>query len=290
MLASSLESPFTRLMKGESTDLGCPGQGSCDCSWIAGGANCGEDDGSECFCNCCCNYKGGQCKWNPGGGGGQASTTRYWDCNQPFCEPGNLPYPHTYRMFKMSDGRFFGHAAASDKILQGKAACEHCYETSYGGRRVVLKVDNWCPCDSNPPGCCEPHFDIAVPGTDYASASVSNVCQQSDSSIDYSKGRQQCSHWPWEDSSNCCFQVSSDAQLNAACLIMTQDLVWDNPRVNFNEVACPYEEFPAYDAFWEKEYPSKFGNATETPRNILDLQYDFIKNYMKAKKTRKEKN
>mmetsp|Transcript_1878 Transcript_1878/g.4528 ORF Transcript_1878/g.4528 Transcript_1878/m.4528 type:complete len:373 (+) Transcript_1878:40-1158(+) len=46
----------------------CPGQGSCACDWTKEGAQCGEDDGSECFCKCCCPYKGTdyQCKWQPG--------------------------------------------------------------------------------------------------------------------------------------------------------------------------------------------------------------------------------
>lgn len=257
----------------------CPGQGNCDCSWIAGGANCQQDDGSECFCRCCCEHRGGQCKWNPGGGGGgDASTTRYWDCNQPFCEQGTLPYPHDYRMFKMSDGRYFGHAAASDKILQGKAACEHCYEIQYGGKKMVVKVDNWCPCDANPPGCCEPHFDLAVPGTDYAKASASNVCQKYDHSIDYSIGRQRCSHWPWEDAYTCCYGVSSDQKLNTACLMFTQEIDWDNPRVSYKEVGCPYEEFGAFDSFWKEEFPKKHVNATID--DLLVLQENYIINYM----------
>ena len=53
-------------------------------------------------------------------------------------------------MFTMSDGRVFGHAAASDSILQGNNNCEHCYELTYGGHKMVVKVDNWCPCNSNP--------------------------------------------------------------------------------------------------------------------------------------------
>jgi endoglucanase len=46
----------------------CPGEASCGCDWTQGGANCGLDDGSECFCRCCCPYSGSgfQCKWQPG--------------------------------------------------------------------------------------------------------------------------------------------------------------------------------------------------------------------------------
>lgn len=152
----------------------------------------------------------------------------------------------------MSDNRVFGHAAASDVILNGHAACEKCYELTYGGQKMVVKVDNWCPCKDNPPGCCEPHFDLAVPGTDYAAASAMNVCQQSDPSLRYDKGRQACSHWPWEDNGQCCNSVSTDGQLNAACNLFVNELHWDNPRVNYAETGCPYssaeEEEMAYQA------------------------------------------
>lgn len=211
--------------------------GGC-CSWD--GKTCGQtstycENQAHCVQDC-------QGQWiNGGGGSGQASTTRYWDCNQPFCEIGRLPYPHMYRPFRMQDGRIFAHAAASDAILQGHAACEKCYQAQYNGITFVLKVDNWCPCSANPGpgGCCEPHFDIAVPGTDYAAASASNVCQQSDPSIRYDKGRQSCSHWPWEDNADCCNSVSSDSQLNEGCALFIST-GWNNPRVGYSEVSCPY--------------------------------------------------
>lgn len=210
------------------TDGKC--NGCSDCSWCWPSGSSPSDPAAACQC--------------PGSGpgpspSGQASTTRYWDCNQPFCEPGNLPYPHQYRPFKMSDGRIFAHAAASDVILQGHAACEKCYQLQYNGVTFVVKVDNWCPCDANPPGCCEPHFDIAVPGTDYAPASASNVCQQKDPSMRYDKGRQACSHWPWEDSADCCNSVSTDQQLNEGCRLFV-GIGWNNPRVAYAEVSCPY--------------------------------------------------
>lgn len=138
----------------------------------------------------------------------------------------------------MSDGRIFGHAAASDVILGGHAACEHCFQLEHAGTTIVVKVDNWCPCNSNP-SCCSPHFDLAVPGMDYAASSASNVCQQRDGSMDYSKGRQACSHWPYEDNSGCCSHVSSDGQLNQACALFVAT-GWDNPTVNYKAVSCPY--------------------------------------------------
>lgn len=44
----------------------CPGnQGQCNCAWAAGGARCGGDDGSECFCRCCCEHVPSHtCKWH----------------------------------------------------------------------------------------------------------------------------------------------------------------------------------------------------------------------------------
>jgi len=49
----------------------CPAQspGQCDCGWTSGGSKCpkvGGDDGSECFCRCCCEYTDSKtCKWQP---------------------------------------------------------------------------------------------------------------------------------------------------------------------------------------------------------------------------------
>lgn len=210
-----------------SNDGQC-GNDCSDCRWCWPSGSSSSDPSADCMC------QGG----SPSGGG-DASTTRYWDCNQPFCEPGRLPYPHDYKPFRMDDGRIFAHAAASDPVLQGHTACEKCYELKYGGTTFVVKVDNWCPCDANPPGCCEPHFDIAVPGMDYAPASASNVCQSADGTIRYDKGRQSCSHWPWEDGNECCNSVSYDQGLNDACNLFV-GIGWDNPRVSFQETSCPY--------------------------------------------------
>ena len=47
----------------------CPTQSSdCGCDWTKNGTKCGtSDDGSECFCRCCCSFEtpGFQCKWKP---------------------------------------------------------------------------------------------------------------------------------------------------------------------------------------------------------------------------------
>lgn len=51
----------------ERAPTACPGPdpAHCDCSWTAGGSKCGADDGSECWCRCCCQYKGDSCQWHP---------------------------------------------------------------------------------------------------------------------------------------------------------------------------------------------------------------------------------
>merc|ERR1712232_171092 len=42
----------------------CPGQHHCGCSW-ARSVNCGVDDGSECWCRCCCEHTSSHsCKWH----------------------------------------------------------------------------------------------------------------------------------------------------------------------------------------------------------------------------------
>ena len=47
----------------------CPGASSnCGCDWTQNGTKCGTtDDGSECFCRCCCGFEkaGFACKWQP---------------------------------------------------------------------------------------------------------------------------------------------------------------------------------------------------------------------------------
>ena len=48
----------------------CPSDTSgCGCDWTDNGAKCNTDDGSECYCKCCCQHTG-QCAWQGGGSGG----------------------------------------------------------------------------------------------------------------------------------------------------------------------------------------------------------------------------
>jgi hypothetical protein len=171
-----------------------------------------------------------------------ATTTRYWDCNQPYCEPGKLPYPHSYAMQTCNGcangATIFGTAAASDSILQGNAACEKCYVLQKSGTpSVIVKVNNWCPCQYNP-SCCSDHFDIAVPGFDWAAGSVSNVCQQSDPTINYAGGHQQCQNWYLGGPPCDCSSVSTDPVLQKGCSLF-MSLQWDNPSVQYQEVTCP---------------------------------------------------
>lgn len=43
----------------------CPGEGSCGCGWTQDGANCAQDDGSECWCRCCCEHASSHsCRWH----------------------------------------------------------------------------------------------------------------------------------------------------------------------------------------------------------------------------------
>jgi len=174
-----------------------------------------------------------------------ATTTRYWDCNVPYCEPNNSPYPHSYAMkAAVNDPNgaiIYGTAAASDSILQGKAACGKCFllkASNTASPKIVVKVNNWCPCQYNP-SCCSDHFDITVPGFDWAAGSVSNVCSQKDKSINYvgSPPHQVCQNWYLGQPCNC-KSVSSDPLLQAGCNLFLS-LKWDNPSVDYQEVACP---------------------------------------------------
>ena len=152
------------------------------------------------------------------------------------------PYPHNRAPRKSADGRIFAYAAASDSILKGRAACGKCYQlTRIGGSGpvvpIVLKVDNWCPCQYNP-SCCQDHFDIAVPGFDYASSSASNVCQKRDPSISYKTGAQACQNWYLGGNCNC-NAVSTDPVLNAGCSIFLS-MRCDNCQFTYAPIACPF--------------------------------------------------
>lgn len=72
-------------------DTACPGSSpACDCAWTRGGSLCHNagDDGSECFCRCCCTHKppGFKCKWRPPGPSPPAP---------PAPSPPPAPPPHT---------------------------------------------------------------------------------------------------------------------------------------------------------------------------------------------------
>jgi hypothetical protein len=128
------------------------------------------------------------------------------------------------------------HAAASDSILKGKQACGKCYQLTKGSQVVVAKVDNWCPCQYNS-ACCKDHFDLAIPGFDYAPSSAANNCQKTDKSILYYSGHQACMYWPGQTCD--CNKVSTDTHLNDACKVFLS-LNWDNPTVSYQEVTCPF--------------------------------------------------
>jgi len=131
------------------------------------------------------------------GEGGEASTTRYWDCSGGSCGCGfgngsNPTHCSANALFQAPannayGARFYGTAAISGALggdywlseacgkcfrLTGKANIDPHTEES----TIVLKAANFCP-DSN--SVCANgkfHFDIAAPGFDYAGASDHNRC------------------------------------------------------------------------------------------------------------------
>ena len=69
VLLTAAASNHTQLLL-HADDAACPGPDPkhCDCSFTHGGKSCknARDDGSECFCRCCCQYKTPvfKCKWH----------------------------------------------------------------------------------------------------------------------------------------------------------------------------------------------------------------------------------
>ena len=70
LLAGTAAGTMAGTAAANAGDSACPGKSShCDCSWTHGGKMCGgKDDGSECFCRCCCEHKGAgfKCMWKGG--------------------------------------------------------------------------------------------------------------------------------------------------------------------------------------------------------------------------------
>ncbi len=99
---------------------------------------------------------------------------------------------------------------------------------------LVLKSANYCP-TGNP--LCEagPHFDIAAPGFDFRSASLSNNCETlfPNDAEAYSA----CEFWP---NASCDCNVFSDPTLREGCENFVS-LGWDNVQVEYEKVDCPAE-------------------------------------------------
>eukprot|EP00927_Polykrikos_kofoidii_P086982 TRINITY_DN9906_c0_g1_i3.p1 TRINITY_DN9906_c0_g1~~TRINITY_DN9906_c0_g1_i3.p1 ORF type:complete len:283 (-),score=45.31 TRINITY_DN9906_c0_g1_i3:45-893(-) len=167
-----------------------------------------------------------------------ATTSRYWDCRAPSCDPGAKMYPLASVPYQMFDWRTLVHAVVSEHIVKGNP-CGQCFELAKDGAIVVAKVDGTCTCKEDP-ACCSPHFKLAVPGMG-AGPNASDACASPETTIRYvgeDKKRQACSEWPSKDGSDCCTKVSTDWLLGSACTTFVS-LNWDRPEVNFYEIPCP---------------------------------------------------
>ena len=158
---------------------------------------------------------------------GTATTTRYWDCSGGSCGCGfgakdHEVYCHSNALFRAPSGNqwgaeFYGSAALSYK-LGGEgwigSGCGKCFKVT--GRSnikgvnktttLVLKGTNSCP-PSNPSCNNQAHFDIAAPGFDFPSASLSNTCNETESEPALHKP-QTCAYWMIH---------SADASKNCDC-------------------------------------------------------------------------
>lgn len=197
-----------------------------------------------------------------------ATTTRYWDCSGGACGCAYLPFGpgsdslpahcHSNAMFAAPKGNpygasFYGSAAVSQALGGGDwlaEGCGKCWRVtgtsnipSFDGvsTTLVLKATNYCP-PSNP-ACSDgkAHFDIAAPGFDYLSSSLSNSCLTREASE--ITGFRSCQNWmisSTDPNQNCdCTLFQSDVLRNGCENFRT--LYWDNVQVIYEEVICPQE-------------------------------------------------
>jgi hypothetical protein len=197
-----------------------------------------------------------------------ATTTRYWDCSGGSCGCAYLPfgprnnslpaYCHSNAMFSAPrgnpyDASFYGTAAVSKALGGGEwlaEGCCRCWKVTgtsnispYGGvsTTLVLKATNYCPPTN--PACNndKAHFDIAAPGFDFASSSLSNVCSTREANE--SAGFRACQSWminSTDPSQNCDCSLFNDNALRDGCENF-RTLYWDNVQVSYEEVTCPPE-------------------------------------------------
>ena len=164
--------------------------------------------------------------------------------------------------------------------------CGRCFKLTGTGNidgytdttTIILKGTNFCP-DGNPH--CEDgksHFDIAAPGFDYPSASISNTCDtiytEEDepgmltgdaNATDYG---QTCAFWMInsqdpDDTDACDCSVLNDEVLRDGCSNF-KSLGWNNPEVDYEVVDCPLElsELPCWE---ENDWPSPSPDLCTAP-------------------------
>lgn len=251
-----------------------PGALSNYCNWnscngeVQGGDWC---NGSQSNCKAGC---GGQWCTNDGGGGpspsppgsSRATTTRYWDCSGGACGCAYVPtglsqdepvHCHSNAMFAAPAGnpygaKFYGAAAISSALGGGNwmaEGCGKCWKVTATSNApghegteetLVLKGTNFCP-PENPLCATGPHFDIAAPGFDVESISLSNTC--SERIPEEAAGFAACGNWLIGNSNpdtNCDCSLFKNEVLRKGCDNF-YSLKWDNPEVAYEEVACPRE-------------------------------------------------
>ena len=200
----------------------------------------------------------------PPTGGNTATTTRYWDCSGGSCGCSFVPtglgenepvHCHSNAMFVApSDNPFgatyYGAAAISEALGGGNwmsSGCGKCWKVAgYSSHTastttLVLKGTNYCPPSNSLCSNGKAHFDIAAPGFDVTEFSLSNTCSTREP--EETTGFASCGRWMIDSQNpndNCNCNAFNDPVLKAGCNNF-YNLKWDNPQVDYEEVACPEE-------------------------------------------------
>lgn len=200
---------------------------------------------------------------------GTATTTRYWDCAGGACGCAYLPdhlsgnnelpaHCYSNAMFEAPPGNeygatFYGTAAVSEALDGGDwlgGACNKCWKVTgtcnvndcqRDTTTLVLKGANFCPPTNAPCNNNKAHFDIAAPGFDVHAFSLANDCKKLEPTE--SAGFEACGGWmiDVQDSTvNCQCDFFKDPVLKKGCENFLS-LGWDNPQVDYEQVACPDE-------------------------------------------------
>jgi hypothetical protein len=193
-----------------------------------------------------------------------ATTTRYWDCSGGSCGCSFIPtglgdnqpvHCHSNAMFVAPVGNpfgatYYGAAAISEALGGGNwmsSGCGKCWKvTGYSpitarSTTLVLKGTNFCPPSNAACANNKAHFDIAAPGFDVIEFSQSNTCSEREP--EEATGFASCGRWMIDSrnpNENCNCDSFNDQVLKAGCKNF-YNLKWDNPQVDYEEVACPIE-------------------------------------------------